>query len=68
MAILKGFYYQPKRLGSTQTWIPSILDVNIMDLQSSFFQDHNDVQCSMGYGLAHGSQSNVQTLEENFFQ
>jgi hypothetical protein len=38
MAILKGFYYQPKKLGSTQTWIPSILDVNIMDLQSYFFK------------------------------
>jgi len=38
MAILKGFYYQPKSLGSLQTWIPSILDVNIIDLQSSFFK------------------------------
>jgi hypothetical protein len=28
-----------------------------------FFKDHNDVQCSMGYGPAHGCQFNVQTLE-----
>jgi len=33
-----------------------------------FFQDHNDVQWSMDYGPTHGFQSNVQTLEENFFQ
>jgi len=32
-----------------------------------FPQDHNDVQCSMNYGPAHGSQSNVYILEENFF-
>jgi hypothetical protein len=38
MAILKGFYYQPKKLGSTQTWIPSIVNVNIIDLQSYFFK------------------------------
>jgi hypothetical protein len=30
MAILKGFYNQPKKLGSSQTWIP--IDVNIWDL------------------------------------
>jgi hypothetical protein len=33
MAILKWFYHQPKKLGSTQTWIPTLLDVNILDLQ-----------------------------------
>jgi hypothetical protein len=38
MAILKGFYYQPKKLGSTQTWFPSIVNVNIIDLQSYFFK------------------------------
>jgi hypothetical protein len=38
MAILKGFYNQPKKLGSSQTWIPTILDVNILDMQSSFFK------------------------------
>jgi hypothetical protein len=38
MAILKGFYYQPKKLGSTQTWIPSIVNVNIKDIQSYFFK------------------------------
>jgi len=38
MAILKGFYYQPKKLGSTQTWIPSIVNVNIIDLQSYFLK------------------------------
>jgi hypothetical protein len=68
MAILKGFYYQPKRFGSMQTWTPSILDVNIMDLLNFFSQDHNDLQCSMGYGPTHVSQSNVQTLEAIFFQ
>jgi hypothetical protein len=43
MAILKGIYYQPKKIGLTQTYIPIILDVNILDLQFYFFQDHNDV-------------------------
>ncbi len=38
MVVLKGFYYQPKKLGSTQTWIPSLVDVNIIDLQSYFFK------------------------------
>jgi hypothetical protein len=38
MAILKGFYYQPKKLGSTQTWIPTILDVSILDLRFFFFK------------------------------
>ncbi len=33
-----------------------------------FTQDHNDVQCLMNYGPAHGSQSNVYSLEEDFFQ
>ncbi len=32
---LKGFYSQPK-LGASQTWISTILDVNILNLQSSF--------------------------------
>jgi hypothetical protein len=32
MAFLKGFYSQPKKLGSSQAWIPTILDVNILDL------------------------------------
>jgi hypothetical protein len=32
MAILKGFYSQPKKLGSSQTWITVVLDVNILDL------------------------------------
>jgi len=34
MAILKG----SKKLGSTQTWIPLVLDVNILELQPSFFK------------------------------
>ncbi len=38
MAILKGFYCQPKKLGSTQIWIVLVLDVSILDLQSSFFK------------------------------
>jgi hypothetical protein len=38
MAMLKGFYCQPKKLGSTQTWIPILLDVNILDLQYSFLK------------------------------
>jgi len=38
MAILKGSYNSLKKLGSTQTWIPLVLDVNILDLQSSFFK------------------------------
>jgi hypothetical protein len=38
MAILKGSYIQVKKLGSTQTWIPLILDVNILELQASFFK------------------------------
>lgn len=38
MAILKELYYQPKKLGSTQTWIPIVLDVNILNLQSYFFK------------------------------
>jgi hypothetical protein len=38
MAILKRFYCQPKKLGSTQTWILLVLDVSILDLQSSFFK------------------------------
>jgi hypothetical protein len=38
MAILKGFYHQSKKLGSTQTWIPTLLDVNTLDLQFCFFK------------------------------
>jgi TRAP-type mannitol/chloroaromatic compound transport system permease large subunit len=38
MAILKGFYNQPKKLGSSQTRIPTILDVNILDMLFSFFK------------------------------
>jgi hypothetical protein len=38
MVILKDFYSQPKKFGSSQTWIPVVLDVNILDLQSSFFK------------------------------
>jgi hypothetical protein len=32
MVILKRFYCQPKKFGSTQTWIPIVLDVSIIDL------------------------------------
>jgi len=39
MTIVKGFYYQPKKLRSTQTWILKVLDVNILDLQYIFFQE-----------------------------
>ncbi len=38
LALLKGFYYQPKKLGSTQTWILTIINVDILDLQWSFFK------------------------------
>jgi hypothetical protein len=53
MAILKGVYYQPKKLGLTQTWIPIILDVNILDLQFYFFQDTmmSNVQWAMDYPM-----------------
>lgn len=33
-----------------------------------FFPRIDDVQCSMAYKPTHGSQSNVQTIEEFFFQ
>jgi hypothetical protein len=59
MAILKGFYYEPKNLGLLQTWIPSILDVNIIDLQSSFFKITMMSNAQWANGPAHGSQSNV---------
>jgi len=32
LAFLKGFYYQPKKLGSNQTWILAVIDANILDL------------------------------------
>lgn len=35
---LKKIYYQPKKLGPTQTWISTIIDVDILDLQCSFFK------------------------------
>ncbi len=38
LAQLKRFYYQPKKLGLTQTWILAIIDVDILDLQCSFFK------------------------------
>ncbi len=38
MATLKGSYCPLKKLGSTQTWMPTILDVNILDSQPSFFK------------------------------
>jgi len=38
MVILKDFYSQPKKFESSQTWISVVLDVNILDLQSSFFK------------------------------
>jgi hypothetical protein len=31
MTIVKGFYFQPKKIKSTQTWISKVLDVNILD-------------------------------------
>jgi hypothetical protein len=67
MVILKGFYCWPKKLGSTQKWILKYL-MWIFWTCNHLFQDHNDVQCSMGYGLAYGSQFSVQVLEEDFFQ
>jgi hypothetical protein len=42
MALLKMFYCQPKKLGSSQTWILTIIDVDILNLQF-FLQDHNEV-------------------------
>jgi len=38
MDVLKKFYYQFKKLGSSQTWIPLDLNANILDLQTSFFK------------------------------
>jgi hypothetical protein len=38
MTILKRFYYQLKKLGSIQTWIPVILDASILNLQYFFFK------------------------------
>jgi len=38
MAILKDFCSQPKKLGSSQTWIMVVLDVNVLDLEFSFFK------------------------------
>jgi hypothetical protein len=42
MALLKMFYCQPKKLRSSQTWILTIIDVDILNLQI-FLQDHNEV-------------------------
>jgi hypothetical protein len=36
MAMLKGCCYQPRKLGSTQTWIWIIFDLDILHLQSFF--------------------------------
>jgi hypothetical protein len=36
LAILKGVYYQFKKLGSSQTWIPTIIDDHILELQCFF--------------------------------
>jgi hypothetical protein len=38
MAILKGSYCPLKKLESAQTWIPLVLDVNLLHLQSSYFK------------------------------
>lgn len=67
MVILKGFYCWLKKLGSTQTWNLKYL-MWIFWICNPPFQVHNDVQCSMGYGLAYGSQFSVQILEEDFLQ
>jgi hypothetical protein len=33
MALLKFFYCQPKKIGSSQTWTLTIIDVDIVNLQ-----------------------------------
>jgi hypothetical protein len=38
MDVLKKFYYQLKKLGSSQTWIPIVHNANILNLQTSFFK------------------------------
>jgi len=38
LALSKGFYCQPKKLGPTQTWISIVIDANILDLQCFFFK------------------------------
>jgi len=49
MTILKRFYYQLKKLGSIQTWILVVLDVNILNLQYFFFKITvmSNAQCTM---------------------
>jgi hypothetical protein len=38
MDVLKKNYTLPRKLGCSKTWIPTILDANILDLQASFFK------------------------------
>ncbi len=33
LVVLKRFYYKPKKLGSSKTWIPTIIDDHILDSQ-----------------------------------
>jgi hypothetical protein len=62
MAILKGLYYQPKKLGSTQTWIPPIVNVNIIDLQYYFFKITimSNAQWAMGQPMALNPMSKLR--------
>jgi hypothetical protein len=62
LAIFKGVYYQFKKLGSNQTWIPIIIDDHILELQCFFIKNHHAIQCLVGYGPAHGFESLVQAL------
>jgi hypothetical protein len=66
-------YFERALLSTQKAWIHSNMDPHstwceYFEFVVLFFQDHNDIQCSMDYGLAHGSQSNVYTLEKDFLQ
>ncbi len=60
-------------MSTLKTWMHPNLDLDSSRYEYFahvifFPQDHNDLQCSMNYGPAHESHSNVYTLEEDFFQ
>jgi hypothetical protein len=66
-------YFERVLLSTQKAWIhlnmdPHSIWCEYFEFTVLFFQDHNDIQCSMDYGLAHRSQSNVYTLEKDFLQ
>jgi len=66
-------YFERALLSTQKAWIhlnmdPHSIWCEYFEFAVLFFQDHNDIQCSMQYGLAHGSQYNVYTLEFFFLQ